>query len=328
MNFIKGEVRWGIIGCGDVCEVKSGPAFSKVEHSSLQVVMRRDLEKAKDYANRHKVPKFYNNGVNLINDPDVNAVYIATPPAQHEEYAIQSMAAGKPVYIEKPLTLNSESAIRIKEASLKYNVRATGAYYRRELPLFKKVKSLLSEKALGNVKIILLRTLQSPVKNIITKTPDNWRVNPALSGGGLFHDLAPHQLDLMYYFFGKPNEFNARSLNQDKINEAPDVTNAEGIFPGDVLFNGVWAFNVDESAVNDSCEIIGEKGSLKFSFFTGASLEIKIASKTETLEFTNPVNIQFPMIEKVVKYFRGEGENPCSIDDALVSMRMLDEAAI
>ena len=147
-----------------------------------------------------------------------------------------------------------------------------------------------------------------------------------LSGGGLFHDLAPHQLDLMYWFFGSPEKFRALSLNQDKVNHAPDVTSAEGVFGGSILFQGVWAFNVHESAVADSCEIIGSKGSMKFPFFSGASLEIKIGSSKEIIEFTNPINIQQPMIEKVVRYFRGEGENPCSIDDALVSMRMLDSA--
>jgi predicted dehydrogenase len=324
MKFIQGDVRWGIIGCGDVCEVKSGPAFSKVLNSTLQVVMRRDLEKAKDYAQRHNVPKFYNDAHDLISDPEVNAVYIATPPAQHEEYAIQSMAAGKPVYIEKPLALDSASSIRIKEASLKYNVRATGAYYRRELPLFKKVKSMLDENALGKIKLILLRTLQSPTKNMITQTPDNWRVNPALSGGGLFHDLAPHQLDLMYYFFGKPLEMNGRSVIQEKDSKVPDVTSFDALFRDDVLFKGVWAFNVDEQAVTDSCEIIGDKGMLSFSFFSGARLEIKTESGTEVLEFTNPTHIQQPMIEKVVRYFKGEGENPCSVEDALISMQMID----
>ena len=326
MNFITGDVRWGIIGCGDVCEVKSGPAFSKVDNSSLQVVMRRDLEKAKDYAHRHHVPKFYSDAGDLINDPDVNAVYIATPPAQHEEYAVQSMAAGKPVYIEKPLALNSESAIRIKEASLKYNVRATGAYYRRELALFRKVRSLLNENAIGEVKVILLRTLQSSAKNIITQTPDNWRVNPTISGGGLFHDLAPHQLDLMYYFFGKPSELDARSLTQEKNSLVPNLTSFDALFPNDVLFKGIWAFNVDERAVTDSCEIIGDRGMLSFSFFSGARLEIKSEKSTEVLEFINPPHVQQPMIEKVVKYFKGEGENPCSVDDALMSMRMLDAA--
>jgi predicted dehydrogenase len=130
----------------------------------------------------------------------------------------------------------------------------------------------------------------------------------------------------MYWFFGKPLEFRARSLNQDKIHDAPDATSTEGIFSKNILFRGVWAFNVHESAVADSCEIVGDKGMLKFPFFTGATLEIKVGSTRETIDYTNPVNIQQPMIEKVVRYFRGEGENPCSVDDALVSMQMLDAA--
>ncbi len=321
MKFIKEEVRWGIIGCGDVCEVKSGPAFSKVKNSRLVAVMRRDEAKAKDYADRHKVGKFYTDAQKLINDPEVNAIYIATPPAQHEEYAIKSMLAGKPVYIEKPLALNAESCISIRETSFSSQVPATGAYYRRELPLFNKVKLLLAEKRLGTVNLVLLRSLQSPTKNIITKTSDNWRVNPEQSGGGLFHDLAPHQLDLMYWFFGKPTEMKGRSLNKD--NNVPDVTSFEALFK-DIYLYGIWAFNVHESAVADTCEIIGDKGMLKFPFFTGTTLEIKTEEGTEVIDFTNPLHIQQPMIEKVVKYFRGEGENPCSMDDALVSMRMLD----
>jgi 1,5-anhydro-D-fructose reductase (1,5-anhydro-D-mannitol-forming) len=324
MKFIQGEVRWGIIGCGDVCEVKSGPAFSKVENSRLVAVMRRDAEKAKDYASRHHVPKYYSDAPLLIDDPEINAVYIATPPAQHEEYAIKAMAAGKPVYIEKPLTLNADSCLRIRDASLKMEVPASGAYYRRALPLFEKVKSLLSEKRIGDVKLIHLNTLQYPDKNIITKTPDNWRVNPTLSGGGYFHDLSPHQLDLMYWFFGKPLEVRGRSLNQDKKYIAPDVTSVEAVFPGNILFRGIWAFNVNETAVADTCEIIGGKGTLKFSFFTGAKLEIITNAGTETIEFTNPPNIQHHMIEKVVRYFRGESDNPCSTEDALVSMQMID----
>jgi len=324
LKFIKGEVRWGIIGCGDVCEVKSGPAFSKVSNSKLVAVMRRDEEKVKDYAKRHNVPKYYTDAQTLINDPEVNAIYIATPPAQHEEYAIKSMLAGKPVYIEKPLALNAETCISIRETSVSSNVPATGAYYRRALPLFNKVKLLLAENKIGKVKLVLIHTLQSPAKNIITKTADNWRLNPALSGGGLFHDLAPHQLDLMYYFFGKPAEIQGRSLNQEATHGVPDVTGFEAVFENKTFLRGIWAFNVHESAVTDACEIIGDKGMMKFSFFTGASLEIKTDAGVEKMDFTNPPNIQYPMIEKVVKYFRGESENPCSLDDALVSMRMLD----
>ena len=324
MKFLKEDIRWGIIGCGDVCEVKSGPAFSKIANSSLTAVMRRDLVKAQDYAMRHHVQKYYSNAQQLIDDPEVNAIYIATPPASHEEYAMKAMEAGKPVYIEKPIAMNAASCKRMLNASNQYQVPASGAYYRRALPLFKKVKSLLEEQKIGKIKAVIVSMLQSPTKNIITKTDDNWRVNPALSGGGLFHDLAPHQLDLMYWFFGKPTEVTGRSLNQDKNYEVPDLTTLEAIFNDDILLTGLWSFNIHESAVDDTCKIIGDKGMLKFSFFRQAVLEMDSSAGKEVFEFVNPPHIQQPMIEEVVKYFRGEGENPCSLEDALVSMQMLD----
>jgi 1,5-anhydro-D-fructose reductase (1,5-anhydro-D-mannitol-forming) len=324
MKFITGEIHWGIIGCGDVCEVKSGPAFSKVPHSRLVAVMRRDEEKAKDYAARHNVPTYYTDAQQLIDDPAINAIYIATPPAQHEEYAFKAMAAGKPVYIEKPLALDAHSSLRIRDESLKKGVPASGAYYRRALPLFNKVKSMLTENKIGKVKLVNVTTLQAAEANIITKTSDNWRLNPALSGGGYFHDLSPHQLDLMYWFFGKPIEVHGRSLNQDKKCNAPDTTSLDVVFPNDILFRGVWSFAVHQSAIAETCEMIGDKGTMKFSFFTGAKLEIKTSEGTETQEFINHPNIQHDMIAKVVQYFRDEGGNPCSMDDAFVSMQMMD----
>ncbi|MCX6333190.1 MAG: Gfo/Idh/MocA family oxidoreductase, partial [Bacteroidia bacterium] len=81
-------INWGIIGCGNVTEVKSGPAFNKVNNSRLIAVMRRDAVLAEDYASRHNVPKFYTDASKLINDPEINAVYIATPPSSHAEYAL------------------------------------------------------------------------------------------------------------------------------------------------------------------------------------------------------------------------------------------------
>ena len=326
MKFLKEDIRWGIIGCGDVCEVKSGPAFSKIANSSLIAVMRRDLVKAQDYAMRHHVQKYYSNAQQLIDDPEVNAIYIATPPASHEEYAMKAMEAGKPVYIEKPIAMNATSCQRMLDASIRYQVPASGAYYRRALPLFKKVKSLLEEQKIGKIKAVIISMLQSPTKNIITKTDDNWRVNPALSGGGLFHDLAPHQLDLMYWFFGKPTEVTGRSFNQDKNYEAPDLTTLEAIFNDDIILTGLWSFNIHESAVDDTCKIIGDKGMLKFSFFRQAILEMTSSSGNTIFEFVNPPHIQQPMIDEVVKYFRGKGENPCTLEDALVSMQMLDSA--
>ncbi|NLU93372.1 Gfo/Idh/MocA family protein [Chitinophaga sp. Ak27] len=209
------NIKWGIIGCGDVTEVKSGPAFNKVPNSSLVAVMRRDATKAEDYARRHGVPKWYDNAEALINDPAVNAVYIATPPLQHEEYTLQCIQARKPVYVEKPMTLNTESAYRMQEAAIRHNVKLTIAHYRRAQPMFRKIKALLEEKAIGDIRFVSLQMLQPPV------SPEaNWRVDPAVSGGGLFHDLAPHQLDLMTWFFGRARSATGIARNQAKMYRA------------------------------------------------------------------------------------------------------------
>ncbi len=106
-------INWGIIGCGNVTEVKSGPAFNKVNDSRLIAVMRRNVALAEDYARRHKVPKFYSDAFDLINDKDVNAVYVATPPSSHAEYAIAAIKAGKPVYIEKPMAASYANVVMI-----------------------------------------------------------------------------------------------------------------------------------------------------------------------------------------------------------------------
>jgi 1,5-anhydro-D-fructose reductase (1,5-anhydro-D-mannitol-forming) len=325
MKSITQALTWGIIGCGDVCEVKSGPAFNKVPNSSLVAVMRRDGKKAKDYADRHHVAKFYDDAADLIADKDINAIYIATPPASHEEYAIQAMRAGKPVYIEKPVSLNSESCKRMIDASDKYQVKASVAHYRRGLPLFKKVRSLVNEGAIGEVRLIKLNTLQAPSSKIITQTDDNWRVNPAISGGGLFHDLAPHQLDILYWIFGEPEKVIGQSLNQSNQYQAPDLTSVMAVYRKNILLNGVWAFSVSASAADETCQLIGDKGMMSFSFFRKSEIMLQTDAGVQKLEFDYPENIQQPMIDAVVKFFRGEGPNPCSLQEAHVIMEMMDQ---
>jgi predicted dehydrogenase len=325
MKSIKGNVRWGIIGCGDVCEVKSGPAFNKVAHSELVAVMRRDAAKAADFARRHGVPKHYSEAQDVINDPDINAIYIATPPYLHEPYALQAMAAGKPVYIEKPVTLNAASCEKLIKGASQYDALVSVAHYRRALPLFNKVRSLIRDGAIGDVRIVRIATLQPKVSKIITQTSDNWRVNPEQSGGGLFHDLSPHQLDIMYWLFGAPNEVTARGVNQSDLYPAPDVVMLNATYPNNICVQGMWAFNVAEEAAADSCEIIGDKGSIRFSFFRKSTVELVTSAGTEVMESDYPVNIQQPMIDAVVRFFRDEGSNPCSLTDALVVMKMMDK---
>lgn len=312
------NIKWGIIGCGDVTEVKSGPAFNKVPNSSLVAVMRRDAARAEDYARRHGVPKWYDNAAALINDPEVNAVYIATPPLQHEEYTLQCMQAGKPVYVEKPMTLNTESAYRMQDAAIRHNVKLTVAHYRRAQPMFRMIKALLEEKAIGDIRFVSLQMLQPPVS-----PEDNWRVDPAVSGGGLFHDLAPHQLDLMTWFFGRARSATGIARNQTKMYRADDLVSGNILFENGIVFNGIWCFSVGAADKADVCEITGSLGKIRFPVF-GHSFTLSINGAGQEFAFDALQHVQQPMIEQVTAFFLDKGPNPCSAEEAILSMQLMD----
>jgi predicted dehydrogenase len=314
------KLSWGIIGCGDVTEVKSGPAFNLVADSELVAVMRRDGKKAEDYANRHGVKKWYSDAGDLINDPEVNAIYIATPPAFHEAYALQAFIAGKAVYVEKPMALNSVEAERMHEAAERSSCKLSVAHYRRAQPRFIKILELIKENVIGNTLSVDLQFQQTYQPG----TENTWRTNPTVSGGGLFHDLAPHQLDLMIFFFGKPLNIKGTSLNRANLYDADDFVSAELFFPGNIQFTGVWDFNARLEDETDICEIKGTTGTIRFAVF-GNLCELVIDGQTKQLEFDSLKHVQEPMIEQVAKYFLGVADNPCSGDDGVEVMRVIDQ---
>ncbi|GAB3412881.1 Gfo/Idh/MocA family protein [Niabella aquatica] len=317
------QVNWGIIGCGDVTEVKSGPAFNKVPHSRLVAVMRRNAEKAADYAHRHGVQKSYSDAQALINDPDVNAIYIATPPSTHLLYALAAMQAGKPVYVEKPMAMNASEARQMTDYAQQRKVKLSVAHYRRELPLFLKIKSLIDSAAIGDIRFADLKLLQSRLAHLVANTGNNWRMNPEVSGGGLFHDLAPHQIDLMLYLFGSAKHSLGYAVNQSKVHKSDDLVTGTILFKKDILFTGTWCFTVNEPDARDICTIYGSRGNLSFGFF-GNSLSVTVDGRTETLEFDAVTHVQQPMIEKVVRYFSGKGENPCDGAAGVETMMLMD----
>ena len=314
-----------MIGCGDVTELKSGPAFNKVSDSSLVAVMSRSKDKARDYAQRHHVPKWYDDATSLINDPGINAIYIATPPSSHEAYTIECLTAGKHVYVEKPMSLNSESGVRMTNASNTNKTKLVVAHYRREQLIFKKIKQLLEEKIIGDLRLVTLKYYQTLLTQKELEVPKTlWRVNPEISGGGLFHDLAPHQLDLMYYFFGRIDKAYGMSANQAKIYNSDDIVSGQINFASGLHFTGNWCFCVPPGEEIDICEIIGSKGKISFSVFGKPQIKIRKTSRDKTINFKPFQHVQQPMIEKVVKYFLGQSENPCSGAEASEVMKLID----
>lgn len=319
-------INWGIIGCGDVTEVKSGPAFNKVANSALVAVMRRNAAKAADYAKRHQVPRWYDDATKLINDPEVNAIYIATPPSSHEQYALAAIKAGKPVYVEKPMALNYAAAKNIAAAAVENNVKLVVAHYRREWPLFKKLKELVDNKVIGDIHLLRLILYKTAfTKEQLTNESLAWRVDPAIAGGGIFHDLAPHQLDILYHIFGPAKQINGIALNQAGNYKADDMVAGNILFENDIMFSGAWCFNAYEQS--DHCEITGSKGKISFSFFGGGGIQVFSNNQSTVYDFDALQHVQHPMIEKTVQYFLGNTTNPCPAEAGAEVMRWIEAFA-
>jgi predicted dehydrogenase len=316
-------INWGIIGCGDVTEVKSGPAFNKIAGSRVVAVMRRNAEKAADYARRHEVGKWYADADALLNDADINAIYVATPPSLHLSYAVAALKKGLNVYVEKPVTLNAEEARQMAKAITQSKAKLTVAHYRRAVPMFLYVKDLIDNQTIGDIRTVQIKMWQSAKPALVANVADNWRLQPHLSGGGYFHDLAPHQLDLMLYYFGEPEYYKGYSLNQSGLTPADDHVGGFILFKNKVAVNGSWCFNLAESEAIDECTIIGTKGHITFPFF-GNTVSWKNEDEEKTTTFQHPQHIEQPMIEKIVRYFNNEGPNPCSIEEAIIVMDMID----
>jgi len=318
------KTTWAVIGAGDVAEIKSGPAFQKAEGSELKAVMRRNPEKAADFARRHGVPSWYDNVDEVLERSDINSIYIATPPSSHKDLAIRALEAGKDVYLEKPAARTEAEAREILPVLKKSGRKLVVAHYRRALGAFIKAGELLDSGAVGDVRFASIRILQSARSKVIAVTEDPWRLNPEVSGGGLFHDIAPHQIDLMLQYFGAVRSVSGLSLNRSGAGAADDFVTARLLFESGIPLEGVWSFCVDgPESETDLCEIFGSEGKISFSFY-GGQVDLVRNGKKEIFRFENPENIQLPMIQRTVDYFQGKGSNPCSLEEGLECMRILD----
>ena len=303
-------VQWGIIGAGDVCEKKSGPAFSKVQHSKLVAIMRRDEAKAKDFAQRHQVPKYYTDADALIADPDVNAIYIATPPNTHKEYTIRALKAGKPVYVEKPMAMNYAECREMIQAAEESGQKLFVAYYRRALPYFQKVKELLRKRMIGQVLTVDVKYYRPPYETDFDPLRHTWRVKRAIGGEGYFYDLAPHTLDILDYLLGEIETAKGFAENLGHLYEVKDTVTATWLFKNGVAGTGQWCFVSSEASKTDTITIVGTKGEIHFNTFAFKPIELITHDFLNSFEIFPPEHIQQPLIETIVNELRG-GEEPC-----------------
>ena len=306
------EIRWGFIGCGEATEKKSGPAFEQIAGSSVVAVMSRSKEKAEAYARSRGIARWYTDAQQLIDDTEVNAVYIATPPSSHATYAIMAMKAGKPVYVEKPLASSYLDCQRINRISEQTHVPCFVSYYRRQLPYFRKVKELLSTGAIGKVINVQVRFAVPPRDLDYNSKSLPWRVQRDIAGGGYFYDLAPHQIDLLQELFGPIVRAKGFSTNMGGLYETEDSVSACFQFHNDLPGSGSWCFVSHDSARIDSIEIIGDKGSMHFSVYTYQPIVLHNSEGRQEIAIQNPPFVQMPLIESVVQHLQGIGN--CTAD--------------
>ena len=314
------RVRWGIIGVGNVTERKSGPGFQQAERSELVAVMRRNGDLAADYARRHDVPHWYDDADELINDPEVDAVYIATPPDSHREYVVRVARAGKPVYVEKPMArtaLECEDMIAACEAA---GVGLFVAYYRRAMPRFATVKELLDSGRIGQLRSVSIRN-EHPAQ-VDRADVEGWRVDPEISGGGHFVDLGSHILDLLDWLLGPVTHAAGIATNRGGRYRAEDLVT--GVFSFRSGIEGVGIWNYDSFQHIDEVEIIGTAGALSFSCFADEPLRLLTARGVEEIKAPYPEIVQLPLIQTVVNALTGHGESPSAGHSALRTARVID----
>jgi len=315
-------IRWGILGCGDVTEVKSGPAYQKTAGFKIEAVMRRDAEKAADYAKRHNIGKNYSDADDLINDPEIDAIYIATPPDTHKLYGLKVAAAGKICCIEKPLAPSYKESLEIHQAFKAKNIPFFTAYYRRTLPRFEQIKTWLDDNKIGTIRSIRWN-FTKPASTDDLSGEYNWRTDAKVASGGYFDDLASHGLDLFIFLLGDIKEVSGYSLNQQGLYSAKDAVTACWLHESGITGNGNW--NFASSKREDIVEISGSKGKISFSIFENDMIILSNEDGETELFIEHPENVQLHHVERIREHLWGNSTHPSNGFTAVHTSWVMDK---
>lgn len=301
-------IRWGIIGCGNVCEVKSGPGFQKARNSELVAVMRRNGAAARDFARRHGVPHACDDAGELLANPEVDAVYVATPPGSHRDYALRAAAAGKIVYVEKPMARTHAECLEMIAACREASVPLYVGFYRRRHPRFMKIRELVEGGAIGDVRLVSVLLHQPPAADDLQPAHLPWRVQPEHAGGGRFYDLASHTLDILDYILGPISETRGVAANQAGNYAAEDAVAGAWQHASGALGCGGWSFSAGAHA--DVNQIVGSMGRVIFSTFGNEPVLLATAAGEEAFPFDPEPHVHQPLIQSIVDELNGSGKCP------------------
>ncbi len=283
--------------------------------------MRRNGEKAADFAKRHNVEQSTNNADEVIYHPKVDAVYIATPPSSHCEYALKVAEAGKPCYVEKPMAMNHRECVQMIDAFKSKNIPLYVAYYRRALPRFLKVRDLLREGAIGT-----LTSAHIVQYGKLSKNPNNWRYDPSVAGAGQFLDVGSHGLDILDFLVSPITRASGFALNTGGTYKAEDVTTAAFEFESGVLGTGAWNFHADHS--DNRITFTGSDGEIQTPVFSDTDIILKRNGNEEKIAAPNPPHVHQPLIQAIVNELRGEGQCESTGESGARTSWVMDQCLI
>lgn len=311
-------IKWGILGCGAVTEMKSGPALQKAKRSSVVACMRRDGDKAKDYAKRHGIDRAYANADELINDDAVNAVYIATPPSSHAELAIKAMRAGKPVLVEKPMALSVRECDAMCAASEETGQSLIIAYYRRALPRFEKMREIIESGMIGEPRCALV---QQHMRDDGGPT-EHWKKDPSISGGGLFTDMQTHALDWLHYTFGPTTRVEGLIRNPSAGQHTEELVSYTIGFEK-IVATGLCCYSAGQDT--ETVTIHGSQGSVAMSFFSQSRITLTQHGLRSVHDIRDPQHVHQPFVERVIAHLIDGKKNPCPPDAARHTTAILEQ---
>lgn len=299
-------IRWGIIGCGDVVEHKSGPALMQAAGSSVVAVMRRDGAKAADVARRYRIPRWYNDADALLADPAVNAVYIATPPDSHAGLTLRAARAGKRVLVEKPMARTVAECEAMIAACDAARVPLHVAYYRRFYPKFQAAKQLIGAGGIGCPVSVTLQ-MAKPKATAPPSGPLPWRLRPEISGGGLFMDTGVHRLDITLYLLGDMADVRGQTANLSHSSPADDsVAFTFRLADSGALGTVTCHFGL-APVRRDRLEIVGTDAVLLFDSFDDPFFTVQREDgRTKRHTHADPSPVHLPFVQALLRVYDGE----------------------
>ncbi len=296
------NIRWGILGCGDVAEKKGGPALCQAEGSELVAVMRRDRAKAQDFARRHGAKRAYDRAEDLLADPEIDAVYIATPPHLHKEQTLLAAAAGRHVLVEKPMALSAAECDAMIAACADAGVHLHVAYYRRFYPKFVAARALIQEEGgIGEVVAARLQMCAPPPRVGEGGLP--WRLRPEISGGGLFVDVGSHRLDILLHLLGDAAEVTGYADNRLRVAPAEDSVVFALRLRSGAQVSG--SFHFATALRRDVLEIYGTEGTAVFDPFDAETFTLVGGKASGAYRQPTPSPTHLPFVQALVRAYNG-----------------------